>query len=144
MSLTSSSASRSRSAFQSGYGPRSSSQFHHSCVPKLVSLCPTQSCNQKAATGVSRGSSLSERSSTFCVPPCKPTTAPLRTHSGKGRILPEYSVYCSISSAGFFPLRIWPLIREEKTSIWTLSSSRRSKEEYSKFSRNRERISLVM
>src|ERR687893_2040307 len=131
MSRTPFSSSSSLSPSQPGYWFSSSSQFHHSCVPKLVSLCPTQSWSQKAATGVSRASSLREISSTFRVPPCTPTTAPLRIQGGNWRILPEYSVYCSMSSGGVSPLRIWPLIREEKTSICTLSSSRRSKEEYS-------------
>src|ERR671917_1156465 len=143
MSRTPLSSSSSLSPSQPGYWSSSSSQFHHSCVPKLVSRCPTQSWSQKAATGASRASSLPERSDTLSVPPWTPTIAPPRIQPGSGLILPEYCVYCSMSSAGVSPERIWPLIREENTSTCTLSSSRRSNEEYSYFSRKSERISLV-
>ncbi len=79
------SAARSRTSWShSGYRCSSSCQVHQSRLPKSVTRWPDQSCSQTAESSVPASCISPTTRRTLSVPPCRPSTAPSSSQSGRG------------------------------------------------------------
>jgi hypothetical protein len=83
---------------------------NHPSTCNKMSEGPKQDSKQKGHLKIS--TTKKEDSSKLT---CMPTTAPLVSHLGSGRILPMTAVYRSISWAGVVPCRIRPCREDECT-----------------------------